>query len=93
MDVPQLFNAFTLAPNIEVVVTLLPEGTQMGEVPQLAGGVLLEHLEGYAQRFPFWFADQQVDVLGHDDVASDAEVVPKADLFQGVLEGCAGFWC
>ena len=57
MDVPQLFNAFTLAPNIEVVVTLLPEAVVFRELSQLTRCVLLEHLEGDSERAAFRFTD------------------------------------
>ena len=33
-----------------------------------------------------WFADEEMDVLGHDDVAEDFEVVAFAGKFEGVEE-------
>ena len=35
----------------------------------------------------FWFAEEEVDVFGHDDVAEDFEVVTFAGEFEGVEEG------
>lgn len=37
-----------------------------------------------------WFGDQQVHVLGHEDVSEDVELVAGAEFFEGVLEGGAG---
>ncbi len=34
----------------------------------------LEGLEGFGEGFCFWFAEEEMDVFGHEDVAVDVEV-------------------
>jgi hypothetical protein len=57
---------------------------------ELVRGVLLEHLQRDGELAALWFTDQQVDVLGHDDVSGDKESVPSAHPLKGLLEDRAG---
>lgn len=43
-------------------------------------------MESLGERRVRWFADEKVDVLGHDDVAEDFEVVALTSEFEGVEE-------
>jgi hypothetical protein len=36
------------------------------------------------------FGEQQMDVLGHKDVAEDEELVADAESFEGIFEGGSG---
>lgn len=49
-------------------------------------------MESLGERRVRWFADEQVDVLGHDDVAEDFEVVALAGEFEGVEEDVFCVW-
>jgi hypothetical protein len=51
---------------------------------------LLQHLEGNRERTSFRFAEQQVDVLGHDHIAGDEQTIPNPDPLQRLLEHALG---
>lgn len=87
VHVPKLLDALAVCPNIEVVVTRIPEGRAWAEFPRCG---LLEDLEGGSQRAAFRLADEQVDMFRHDDVAANDEAIPAADLLEGLLENVAG---
>jgi hypothetical protein len=89
VDVAQFFYSLLLAPHVEIVVSGLPERTAFGWT-ELVRRVLLEHLQRYREGMAFRFADQQVDVFGHDHVAADEESVPTAHAFEGLFEDIAG---
>ena len=84
MNVAQLFPALFLAPKIEVVVALLPEVRRVADQP--AGHALLEGLDGNGKRFAAWLAQQQMHMVGHDNVPIDTEQVVLADSFQRGFE-------
>ena len=67
---------------IKIVVTGLPEGA-LGEA---SGDGDFESLEGFRERIVGRFAHEEVNVLRHDDVAEDLELVITAGAFQGVEE-------
>lgn len=52
--------------------------------------ILLEHLQDLGERSAFWFADEQMNVIGHYYVSADEEAVPLANLLECVLEDVAG---
>jgi hypothetical protein len=47
-------------------------------------------LERHRKRFALWFADEQVNVFGHDNVSGDEESVPLTHSFQSLLEHVGG---
>lgn len=51
---------------------------------------MLKHLQDSRKGAAFWFADERVDVFGHDDVAANEESVPLTHTFQGLLEDVTG---
>jgi hypothetical protein len=50
----------------------------------------LENADGGCERAVPGFAEEQVDVLGHEDVAEDEEVMSLAEPFEGLEEDGAG---
>ena len=56
------------------------------------GGFALEDAEGGGYGSCLWFRREEVDVLGHEDVAEDREVVAEAEGFDHVLDDLFGFW-
>jgi hypothetical protein len=86
VHVVELFDALVVGEDVEVVVTDLPEGSWGGEL----GDGELEGLDGFGKRLGFGFAQEKVDVFGHDDVAEDIEVVASAGGFEGFEEEVAG---
>jgi hypothetical protein len=92
MDVPQLLDPLLLGPDVMIVVAFEPErSTFVGA--QLAGNVLLEHLYDDRECTALGFGDQQVDVLGHDDVSGDAKRVPLSHALKRLLEDVARLRC
>jgi hypothetical protein len=67
----------------------LPERTVFGQICQLAGDVLLQHLNRNRQFAAFGFAKQQVNMLGHDDVSGYVQAVPSSYSFQSLLKDAA----
>ena len=95
MDIVQLLNVLLCRSDIEVIRPGLPEcGRQpFAENGELLFGcsfpctasewdTLLQHLRDPARVCDFWFANQMMDVLGHDDVTSHDELVFLACLFE-----------
>ena len=82
MHVVRLFEALLSCEDVEVVIAGLPEGLGVGPL----GDGELEGLESFGEGFGRGFAEEEVDVLGHEDVAMDFEVVALAGLFEGLLE-------
>ena len=85
MHVLQLFDSLVVGEDVEVVVPSLPEGSRCealgdGEFERLQG---LRECGFVIQRF----ADEEMNVLGHDNVAKDLEVVTLTREFEGVEEG------
>jgi hypothetical protein len=82
MHVLQFFDALDVAEDVEIIVADLPERP-------LAKTFRNRELEGLDRRRE-WnlaiqrFADEQVNVLGHDDVAEDLEVVTLAGEFERI---------
>ena len=74
--------------DVEVVISALPE---LGAVAfQLLRGLGFEGAEDVFELVFFWFAEQQVDVLGHKDVAVNVEGVALTSGFEDFLEDGAG---
>ena len=82
VHVDELLVELAVGEDVEVVVAGLPEGALRG----LDGDGQFEGLEGFGEENVAGFAEEKVDVLGHDDVAADEEVVALADCFEGSLE-------
>ncbi len=69
--------------DVEVVVAGEPEGL-FGET---CGDFALDDGEGDAESFGWRLGDEEMNVLGHDYVAIDREVVLKAGSFEEGEEG------
>jgi hypothetical protein len=52
--------------------------------------ILLKHLQDSRKGAAFRFADEQMNVFGHDHVTANEESVPLAHTFQGLLEDVTG---
>jgi hypothetical protein len=78
----QLLNSFVVGKDIEVVVADLPEGSRS----EAFGDGEFEGLDCFRERdlVVQRFADEEMDVLRHDDVAEDFEVVALAGEFEGI---------
>lgn len=81
MNIAQLFDKLTVIPNIEIVITLLPEVFLFADQP--ARDALLERLDRVGECGTLRLAQQQVNVLGHDHIGEDAQFVSTPDSFKG----------
>jgi len=73
----QLLNPFITSEDIEVVVAGLPKRT----FREASGDGDLQGLPGLRQEVVGRFADEQMNVFRHDDVAEDFELVMAAGAF------------
>src|ERR1035437_2072549 len=92
VDVTQLLDPLGLTPNIKVVIARLPQQTALRRT-QATRDVLLEDLQRDRKLGPFRFADQQMNVFGHDHVPGEVESIPLPRLLEGLLEDVAGPRC
>ena len=89
MNVAQLLLELFPIVNIEVIVSLLPKVQFVAD--QSPGHALLQGLDGNGERFADWFAQQQMHMVGHDNVSIDAQEEGAADSFKSGFEhgpGC-----
>jgi hypothetical protein len=90
VHVLQLFDSLVMGEHIEVVITGLPERT----LREAFWDRELEGLKRFGKRnlVVFRFTDEEVNMLRHDDVAEDLEVVPPPGLFERVEEDVSWGW-
>jgi hypothetical protein len=81
MQIIQLPRKLSLAPDIEVVISWLPEWVRRVGI-ELARNYLLEHLQSHGQALALRLAQQQMHVLGHDDKSGQVKAVPAARSFE-----------
>jgi hypothetical protein len=88
VEVAQLFDRLFVGEDVEVVVTGLPE---VGSFTlEEFGGLSLEDAQGGLHGVELRFAEEKVDVLGHEDVAEEVELVPLTESFEDFFEEDAG---
>lgn len=85
MHVSEFFLSFLVAPDVEVVIATLPE-LRFIVLGQLPGCPLFEHLKRYGQQGSVGFADEHVNVLGHEDVAYNGKLKLLPDGLELVFE-------
>ena len=90
MHVLQFFDSLGFGEDVEVVVAGQPE-VLAGAAEEL-GGFAFKDAEGGGYGSYLWFGHEEVDVLGHEDVAEDGEVVADAEGLEHVLDDLFGFW-
>lgn len=91
VDVAELLGELALGEDVDVVVARLPE--LFAVVLELFCGFGFEHVQGAGEGSGLsdvGFAQEQVDVLGHEDVAEDVELVSLPKLFEDRFEGKSG---
>jgi hypothetical protein len=79
---------FVGSENIEVIVAGLPEGAFLA----LHCYRKFQGLNGFGQEASLRLCYEEMDVLGHDDVAEDVEVVTNPHGFERSFEEFAGAW-
>ena len=84
MDVADHFGAGFLSVDIPVVVALLPE--LLARSSQLARSHLLDGLQQLRKQNPRRLIDEQMDMLGHENVGINSRQMPCARLFQHCLD-------
>jgi hypothetical protein len=84
MDILQLFLELFLIVNIEVIVSLLPKVQFVAD--QSSGHALLQGFDCNGERFAERFAQQQMHMVGHDNISIDAKEEGAADSFKRSFE-------
>jgi len=82
MHVAEFLDSLVFVLHVEIVVARLPEWALLA----LNRHGQLQGLNGLAEWCIFWFADQQVNVLRHDDIAANNEIVAETDRLKGTLK-------
>lgn len=85
MDVLELLRELVRGEDVEVVVAGLPE--VVSGAFELARGLLLEGLEEGSERDVEGLVDEEVDVLGHQDIGVDPRVMAGSGAFEDLLDG------
>jgi len=96
MHVPEFLDAFAFGPDVEIIESFLPD--VLRSVVEEAGLCRVAFLfsrgqdaarkakfQGLHHRrrsFLLWFADQQVDMLGHDHVTDNDKLMAPSDLLE-----------
>jgi hypothetical protein len=81
VHVLEFLDGLVVVPHVEVIVAALRE-SYISRPFELSRDLLFQHLEGYLELKLARFADQQVNVFGHDDITSDNKAVAPPHLFQ-----------
>ena len=84
MNVPQLLEKLIVGPDIEIVVSLLPEMRSLADQPPRH--TLLQRLDRIRERVAFRLTHEQMNMLGHDHVPIHAESVSAPDAFNSRFE-------
>ncbi len=88
VHVTEFFSELPLGEDVEVVVAGLPE--VLAVAFEALRGFVFEDVESYSQGVGFGFGDEEMDVLGHEDVAVEKETVTSAESFEFFEECGAG---
>jgi hypothetical protein len=88
VHVAELLGALGFGEDVEIVVADLPE--LLAVALETLRGFGFEYVEGCLQGLLFWFGQEEVNVLGHEDVAVDVEAVTFAEGFESLFEGDSG---
>jgi hypothetical protein len=101
VDITKLLHKLAIVPDVEIVIALLPE--MLGKVPTQANSglewgtrdqtprhALLQRLESIGEHTALGFADQQVNMLGHDHIPVDAKPETASHTLQRGLENSLG---
>ena len=90
VKIAQLLSKLSFTPDIEVVVTLLPERF-LGPQGEPTCHALLQRFQRLRKRAALGFFYEQMHMLRHDDVSVHAEPERLPAPFQRGYEDCAGF--
>jgi hypothetical protein len=88
MEVFELLDVLVMSKDVEVVVAGLPELAMIAF--EELGGFRFEDVERCRQGVSSGFGEEQVNVLGHEDVAEDVELVALAKSFEDFFEDDPG---
>jgi|SRR5450631_3624111 len=88
MDVTDFLHKLAIVPDIEIVISLLPE--MLGLADQAARHALLQRLESIGEHAALGFADQQVNMLRHDYIPVHAKSETAPHTLEGEFEDSLG---
>src|SRR6266568_5107448 len=89
MDVAQFLKELRVVADVEIIVAVLPE--VFGGADQASRNSLFQRLDDDVEGLSARFAQQQMHMLGHDNVAIDAQSVASAHALECSFENIARF--
>jgi hypothetical protein len=89
VDVADLLYEFGGGEDVEVVIAGLPEVVAVAF--EEFGGLSFDDSDGGGEEAVVGFAEEEMDVLGHEDVGVEGEVVGAAGLLDDLFEDVFGF--
>jgi hypothetical protein len=84
VDITQLFNMLLIVANVEVIISRLPEMQRVADQSTLYS--LLQRFDCVGQCVSLRFAEKEMNVLGHDDIAINAQLVALSNAFERDFE-------
>ena len=84
MGIAELFRELLVIAYVEIVVALLPE--VLGVTYQAPRDSLLQRFERIGELALLGFAEQQMNMLRHDDISVDTEAETPSDVLQSDLK-------
>jgi len=84
VDVSQFLDKLLLRPNVEVVIPRLPK--VFAPLDQPSRNRLLQSLYRHSERASFRLANQQMNMLRHDDISADIKTVALTNSFESMLD-------
>ena len=84
MNVAQLLNKLIVCPNVEIVISLLPEMRGLSNQPPRYA--LFQRLDRIGKRAAVRLAQKQMHMVGHDNVGVDTKIKAASDSLKSSLE-------
>lgn len=88
MNVAEFLDEFGMGQDVEVVVAALPE--LLAVAFETFGGFVFEYVQSDGERVKLRLGDEEVDVLGHEDVTEDIKLVAGTESFEFFEEDGSG---
>jgi hypothetical protein len=85
VHVAQLFDALVFVMDVEVVIASLPERP----LRAAQGNGKFQRMDDIGDCASVWFADEEMNMFGHDDIPGDYEVITAPYSFKGIYKNVA----
>jgi len=91
VHVAKLLNSLALAPDVEIIIPGLPKRGTGDLTSQFARNRLFQHLQSQGELGSLRFANQQMNVLRHDNKSSHKEAIPLPRPLESVNKNISVF--